>query len=308
MKFKEFFVAAVGVLIIFLLIIAMFPNVPEMKKGGLGANDGLVVYYKVNFREEPNLESKIIDEITLGEVVEVLSENDGWKKVKYDGKIGYLISDSVSFKRIMFDISDFNWNSEYKSIEEFKKFTQRAMECSRFAGYYVQVTRTQHVNTHWKEIVEALNEMRVPYGLYMYPSASTVEEFKVEYEVYKNALKDVDLKYNHYPFMLDLENGENQTEVLKYVEELYNGNCIVYANSSTMKEYGYHKYVEEYWVAHYGLRNNIPAESYKEQEGSEEGLDPVVWQFTQKGSYKLFGTRHLDINIIDDEWYEKYNK
>ena len=85
----------------------------------LNAEEGLVVYDPVNFRKKPSTESKIIDEIDFGKKVRVLNEEDGWLKVKYDGNVGYVVSESVTMKRVILDISDYNWGNEYNSIKEF---------------------------------------------------------------------------------------------------------------------------------------------------------------------------------------------
>ena len=66
--------------------------------------------------------------------------------------------------------------------------------------------------------------------------------------------------------------------------------------------------VKNYWVAHYGLEYNIPIKGYPEYKHSYNGLNPVIWQYTKLGLKQLFGTSHLDINIVSEEWFEKYTK
>ena len=70
----------------------------------------------------------------------------------------------------------------------------------------------------------------------------------------------------------------------------------------------YNKKETQYWVAHYGIKNNIPAKEYALNKDVVAGLQPAVWQYTNKGCEELFGTSHLDVNIIEDDWYNKYNK
>ena len=295
------------VALIFLILGGVAYLINNDSKETIKKNEGLIVYTYVNFREEPALDGKIIDTIYLGDVVEIIEKTEKWYKIKFEGTVGYVIDESVSMKRVMFDVSDFNWGSEYGSIEEFKEFTKRAQESCKFAGYYVQVSRSKKVNSHWQEIVKALDEMKVPYGLYMYPSGSTEESFKVEYAIYQEALEGMNLKYNKYPFMLDLENGTDQTEVLEYVKSIYQEEFIVYANADAMKQYGYYESAPQYWVAHYGIKNNIPPKEYAAYEEAADDLEPSLWQYTNKGCETLFGTNHLDINIVEDEWYERYN-
>lgn len=308
---KDFLKALIFVTVFLCVVMVCFPNTQKADTDVINhENVGIVVYNTVNFRSEPSTESDdtIICELKLGDVVETISLEDGWWKARFEGREGYLIEDSVSIQWIMFDVSDFNWGSEYKSIDGFKAFVERAQKSSKFAGFYIQVQRTLHENKHWKELTGVLDEMDVPYGLYVYPAASTREDAKKEHDNFLKLIEGVALENNVYPLMLDLENGHNQTEVLKYYKEIYGDELIVYANASTMTEYGYHKYVENYWVAHYGLEYGIPTGKYPSYKGAYNGLEPVIWQYTERGFKKMFGTSHLDVNVVFEEWMKKYTK
>ena len=308
---KDFLKALIFVTVFLCVVMVCFPNTQKADTDVINhENVGIVVYNTVNFRSEPSTESDdtIICELKLGDVVETISLEDGWWKARFEGREGYLIEDSVSIQWIMFDVSDFNWGSEYKSIDGFKAFVERAQKSSKFAGFYIQVQRTLHENKHWKELTGVLDEMDVPYGLYVYPAASTREDAKKEHDNFLKLIEGVALENNVYPLMLDLENGYNQTEVLKYYKEIYGDELIVYANASTMTEYGYHKYVENYWVAHYGLEYGIPTGKYPSYKGAYNGLEPVIWQYTERGFKKMFGTSHLDVNVVSEEWMKKYTK
>ena len=308
---KDFLKALIFVTVFLCVVMVCFPNTQKADTDVINhENVGIVVYNTVNFRSEPSTESDdtIICELKLGDVVETISLEDGWWKARFEGREGYLIEDSVSIQCIMFEVSDFNWGSEYKSIDGFKAFVERAQKSSKFAGFYIQVQRTLHENKHWKELTGVLDEMDVPYGLYVYPAASTREDAKKEHDNFLKLIEGVALENNVYPLMLDLENGHNQTEVLKYYKEIYGDELIVYANASTMTEYGYHKYVENYWVAHYGLEYGIPTGKYPSYKGAYNGLEPVIWQYTERGFKKMFGTSHLDVNVVSEEWMKKYTK
>ena len=308
---KDFFKALIIVAVILGIVMVCFPNTQKADTDVINhENVGIVVYNTVNFRSEPSTESDdtIICELKLGDVVETISLEDGWWKARFEGREGYLIEDSVSIQWIMFDVSDFNWGSEYKSIDGFKAFVERAQKSSKFAGLYIQVQRTFRENKHWKELTGVLDEMDVPYGLYVYPAASTREDAKKEHDNFLKLIEGVTLENNVYPLMLDLENGHDQTEVLKYYKEIYGDDLIVYANASTMTKYGYHKMVKDYWVAHYGLEYGIPTGKYPNYKGAYDGLEPVIWQYTELGFKKLFGTSHLDVNVVSKEWMEKYTK
>lgn len=308
---KDFLKALIIVAVILGIVMVCFPNTHDTDPNIINQeNEGIVVYNTVNFRSEPSTESDdtIICKLKLGDVVETISLKDGWWKVRHGDKEGYLVEDSVSIQWIMFDVSDFNWGSEYKSIDGFKAFVERAQKCSKFAGFYIQVQRTFRENKHWKELAGVLDEMGVPYGLYVYPAASTREDAKKEHDNFLKLIEGVTLENNVYPLMLDLENGHNQTEVLEYYKEIYGDDLIVYANASTMTRYGYHKMVKDYWVAHYGLEYGIPTSAYPNYKGAYKGLEPAIWQYTELGFKKLFGTSHLDVNVVSKEWMEKYTK
>ena len=307
---KDFLKAVLFVTVLFVLLFMLFPGegTSSANDTGVMENEGIIVYKYVNFRSTPDStnDDNIICKIYFGDTVDVVGVEGEWKKVIYDGQEGYLIGESVSEYYIMLDISDFNWGSEYDSIEEFKAFTERAKNSTKFVGYYIQVQRTFKENAHWKEITACLDEMGINYGLYLYSSATTQEGAAKEYESYLNIIDGVSLKYNKYPFMIDLEGVGNQTEVIKF----YNSKLkdfILYAGASDMQNYGYYKLVDSYWIAHYGLCSVLPTQDYIYYENAKTVLnDADLWQFTSKGNKKLFGTEHLDVNIVSNDWYKKY--
>ncbi len=62
----------------------------------ISSGDRLFVITGVNFRTEPDVESKIIDVIPAGEEVIYLGETEhGFYKIEYDGEVGYVYCDYV---------------------------------------------------------------------------------------------------------------------------------------------------------------------------------------------------------------------
>ena len=307
---KDFFKALAIVTGIVVILCLFFPGkgAAPVNTGGVNNTDGLIVYKFVNVRTEPSTASDdtIIGQLHFGDTVQIIETGAEWTKILFEGKEAYIINDSVCAKWVMIDLSDFNWGKEYSSIEEFKAFIERANGSTKFAGCYIQVQRTFKENKYWKEITAALDEMEVPYGLYLYSSAKTQDAAAKEYENYLKLIDGVELKYNKYPFMVDLEGRGNQSEVIKY----YNGKLddyVVYANASDMSYYGYYKLAQNYWIAHYGLCQVLPTKEYVEYDHAYSALDnAVMWQVTSKGHDVLFGTKHLDVNVVSDEWIEKY--
>lgn len=272
--------------------------------------EGRIIYKSVNVRTEPSTESEDIGDLKLCDAVMVIANEGEWTKILYEGEEAYIISKSVSTHWIMIDVSDYNWGrkGEYDSVEEFKAFIANAKEATKFAGVYVQVQQTLRENTHWKELVTALDEMEVPYGLYIYSASKTGEAAKNEYENYLKLIEGVELKYNKYPFGVDLEKRGNQTDVIEYYNDILD-DYVLYANASDMVTYGYYKLVPHIWVAHYDICDNIPTKSYVEEcmDAKYDVLSGAdMWQFTQTGYAAVFGTSHLDVNVVTDEWVENY--
>lgn len=264
---------------------------------------GVIVYSYVNFRSQPNMNSSIICEIQYGTKVEVLSVDGDWVKIRYNGKIGYVVAESISIEMVVIDISDYNKDI----IKDLKKFTKNAQEKLNFAGYYVQVMRNNHVNPYWKEIVQILDEMNVHYGLYNYTKATSEEAAQEQYIKFQQIIAGTRMKYNRFPFMIDLEGVGNQSEVVKFYNKELRDNYIVYANASDMMSYGYYKKAPQFWVAHYGLVETLPTKAYTEYPKAKAQLSGYsIWQFTSSGNKTLLGTNHLDMNIVSMDWWEKY--
>jgi uncharacterized protein YgiM (DUF1202 family) len=309
-KMKDFLEALAIVTVIVFVLCLFIPSkgTAPVNTNGVQTTEGVIVYRYVNVRTEASTASDdtIIGQLHFGDTVPIVAVGDEWTQIEFEGKEAYIINESVCSKWIMIDLSDFNWGKEYDSIKEFKAFIERANGSTKFAGCYIQVQRTFKENKHWKEITAALDEMKVPYGLYLYSSAKTQEDAAKEYENYLKLIDGVELKYNKYPFMVDLEGRGNQTEVIKY----YNGildDYVLYASASDMSYYGYYKLAKNYWIAHYGLCQVLPTKEYVEYDDAYTVLDnAVMWQVTSKGHEVLFGTKHLDVNVVSDEWIERY--
>ena len=159
------FLKAMAIVAVFVTILMILPfkGCAPVNTTGVKDNEGLIVYSYVNFRTEPTTDNddNIICQIKFGETVTVLEKGKEWSKVKYNGKEGYIINESVTTEIVMLDVSDFNWGSEYKNIEQFKAFAERARGSVKFAGFYIQVQRTFKENAHWKELTACLDEMDI---------------------------------------------------------------------------------------------------------------------------------------------------
>lgn len=304
------FIKAIAIVTAFVTILMILPfkGCAPVNTVGVKDNEGLIVYSYVNFRTEANTDNddNIICQIHFGETVTVLEKGKVWSKVQYGGKEGYIINESFTTEIVMLDVSDHNWGSEYKNIEQFKAFAERARGSVKFAGFYIQVQRTLKEIAHWKELTACLDEMGIPYGLYLYSGATTEEGAAEEHQNFLKLIKGVELKNNIYPLMVDLEGKGNQSEVIKYYNKTLD-DYVVYANASDMYGYGYYKMAKSYWIAHYGLCQVLPTKDYVDYEDANSALDEaVMWQVTDDGNQVLFGTSHLDVNVVSAEWLARY--
>ena len=59
-------------------------------------NKKVVTASSLNMRSGASTSYRVISKLSKGTVVEVISENNGWSKIKYDGRIGYVSSEYLS--------------------------------------------------------------------------------------------------------------------------------------------------------------------------------------------------------------------
>lgn len=55
---------------------------------------------KLNFREKPNIDSKVLLILIIGDEVQITSENDGWYGVIYKGVSGFCMKEYITKKEV----------------------------------------------------------------------------------------------------------------------------------------------------------------------------------------------------------------
>ena len=55
---------------------------------------------KLNFREKPNIDSKVLTILNKGDEVQITSENDGWYGVIYKGVSGFCMKEYIDKKEV----------------------------------------------------------------------------------------------------------------------------------------------------------------------------------------------------------------
>lgn len=284
----------------------------------LNKKDRAIVNYSpneyVNFRSEPKAGPDYIKgKINNGAVVEILEDGDTYSSVSYNGETGYIINESferISSQIVLFDVSDYQWGSEYSSKEEYREFLRNAQNNCNFGGVYIQVQNSNRESSYWKTLVEVHEEEKIPYGLYFYTVAKTRDATESDYNKFIKHCNSIkfEMEYNLLPIMIDIEDG-NQVECLKYMNEVCKDEYIFYSGANKIANYKYYNYTDNIWVAHYSLNHSpIPNNPYEGRIGSKQGFIPKIWQYTDLGHKSIFGTSHLDVNVVNEEWYRSYVK
>ncbi len=306
-----------------------------------GKNEnGKIVYSYVNLREYPN--GPILDVVYRNEWVEIIQEEGRWTKVKHDNIEGYLISESISIQQpnqngivllesvstekrsyvdkadpiIIIDLSHNEWNNTFPSEKEFKEFVLMAKENLNLGGFYIQVLQNIYLNTKWTRMVSVLEELEIPYGLYVWTNKTSEWGAKEVYNKFLQETNSVDMKWNVFPFMIDLEpavggSPKDQTAIINFFNKKLGDDYIVYACASAMRDYKYYETAPQLWVAHYKICKDIPTKEYAEYKGAysfSKTKEIAMWQFTSTGNQKLLGTSKMDLNLVNQEWYNRYVK
>ena len=78
--------------ILLVIILAIFLGITS----SLAAQTGVISVETANLREEPNEESSILEQLSVGENIQVIEKQDNWYKVEARGITGYLREDLIT--------------------------------------------------------------------------------------------------------------------------------------------------------------------------------------------------------------------
>lgn len=261
-----------------------YSNLPYYFDGKLhGITTSKAIVYEST---EPN--KKEIDVLDVG--INVLITNDtlnDYYQIEYEGKNGftkrenvsYFVYDATSTITLGCDVSGFNYNTDFKSQEDFElyllnnKFNYAII---RFGGRGYGKAGNMYYDNYTNVFVDACEYLGIPYGLYFLDEAVNTEEINAEYDFIMAKINDYRGKFNLLPLAIDMENqhGDGRADDIwnERVElinllvnklKTQNMECMIYANGARIETYL--KDVEaNYWTAAYTLDNSIPKVFYDE--------------------------------------------
>ena len=241
---------------------------------------GTVTADSLNVRSGSSTSHEIIGTLKLGEIVDVIGKSNGWYKIDFQGKEGYISAVYLELKPIEkgIDVSKWNGDIDWKSVKD--------------AGADYVIIRAGYgrstVDEKFYQNIEGAREAGLKIGIYWFSYASSVENAKIE------AQKCIEVISNYkesitYPVFFDYEYASRdyaEKQGVTITKELATEMANTFIN--TVKSAGYvtglytnkdfgNKYFSEdiinsnnLWVAQYASKNTY-------------GRAHDMWQFTEKG-------------------------
>jgi len=236
---------------------------------------------------------KIIASIKAKTNVNILSENDDWYEIEFEGKNGfihkvdakYFIFNAKDKYTLACDVSGFNYNREFFTKEDFEKYLldyNFNYAIIRLGGRGYGQKGNMYYDDKVTIFIDACEYLGVPYGFYFLDEAVNEKEVHEEYEFVMARYKEYTGKFNLLPLFIDAENqhGDGRADniwdervhlINILIDDFQKDNidCMLYANGARIETY--FKDVNcKYWTAAYTLDDKIPKYFYNDWIKSEE--------------------------------------
>lgn len=172
---------------------------------------------------------------------------------------------------------------------------------------------TTEKNGEWQdkkfvENIAALNQRDIPYGIYHYNTATTIEQAKLQAQNTIAQIKNANARPT-LPVYVDIEQDGGTCDLVAiakvYLDEFVaNGyKAGVYANGNYWENYLNDSSLDLYykWIAGYGNNDGYPDTSFKPKAGMD---NYGMWQYTSE--YELDGITEntVDANVMF-QWHDK---
>lgn len=250
-------------------------------------------------------------------------------KVKAGKQVGYVQADKIGYytqskmKKVrMVDVSQFNMQNNFTSIEHFKAFlinNNIQYVYVRAGGRGYGQAGNFYYDTNYKDYAEACEYLKIPFGFYFLDEAITSEEVNEEVEFIDEFLKENNYHYNKLPVALDVEKHIEKGRADEIWDTRYNLvnelitklnkkdiKSILYSNASIANEY-LTNVNSKMWLAYYPNISEEP--SYWFSSTDAEGASNkeliskmVAWQFSDKGIPNTISEK-VDISIVYNEFF-----
>lgn len=163
---------------------------------------------------------------------------------------------------------------------------------------------------NFEKNIAALKRLGIPYGVYHYNTATTVEQAYVQAQNAVEMMKSANV-IPTLPVFVDIEQDAGACDLVaiaKVYMEVFAANGYqpgIYANANYWKNYlndssldGYQK-----WIANYGVNDGYASTVY---EPTKDLQDYMMWQYTSQGIIDGITENTVDCNVLFD-WYEGQN-
>lgn len=163
-------------------------------------------------------------------------------------------------------------------------------------------------DTRFVEYIENLEKLNIPYGVYHFNTATTVEIARIQAQNVVGILKETGAKPT-YPVFADIETNGGECDLIKiakvYMETFIENGYMpgIYANQNYWKNYLNDPELCAYyrWIANYGINNGYPNDAFSPDDGIENYM---MWQYTSVGKVGGITENTVDLNALFD-WYKK---
>lgn len=178
---------------------------------------------------------------------------------------------------------------------------------------------TTEQSGNWKDIrfaeyIAALEQYKIPYGIYHYNTATTVEQARVQAQNTVEIIRATNANPT-FPVFVDIEQDAGNCDLIaiaKVYIEVFAMNGYkpgIYANTNYWMNYLNDPIFNMYyrWIANYGTTaNNLNAtasSTFAPKDGVENYM---MWQYTSRGEIDGITENTVDCNVLY-EWYQKPN-
>lgn len=274
-------------------------------------------------------EKKKFDTISIGSntyLLKKVTDKDGkdWYKVSINQKVGYVKAEDVATykpdykeKELMVDVSKFNMQKNFKSIDEFKALVIKnniKYVYIRAGGRGYGQAGNFYNDPNANDYANACEFLSIPFGYYFLDEAIDSKEVDEEAKFINDYVNEHSYRCNVLPIAIDVEKHAEEGRADKIWDrraalvnelieklKLNNKRAILYSNAKVTSDY-LSTVNAKMWLAYYPGLNEVPDNWITDIEikGSKiESVNPqkiVGWQFTEKGIDSI--NTKIDLSVV----------
>ncbi len=257
----------------------------------------------LNFRKEPTINSTALAQIPLGTIVTITEFNNGWGKITYNGKTGWISMEyAVEYDDTHTDTSIYGVNWKVIDVSKW----QGDIDWSKVASSNIQgvimriglrgsATRKILIDERFLSYYMGAKNAGLHIGCYFYTTATSAAEAAQEAQFVLNAIKQHDLEFD-MPIYLDIEDAVTEKTGKSVINEI----TETFLEAIEAENYYAGVYCNVYWANTYfsPLLFNGRALWIAEWADKCSYNGPYgMWQYTDKGSVSGIEANSTDLNI-----------